>query len=204
MSTFFEDNVDDVTGYDVVEEIGAVANQLQQRAAARGVPMAKSTAMQLAQRKLTLQAAQPRTAMRVPAIPGYGSGMSTQCGVGTATFAAASPAGAIVNLAARSEEPFVAHRIIIQRNDYAVAPPAGCAGIPISVLDVRIGQRSVLANAAGIPVEAFDPQATGGQWLSTGVVIARSTLITIQFAQGPVAIPAAEAVYCTVTLTGRE
>jgi hypothetical protein len=202
--SYYDEDTDTETGYDVVDEIGAVAKQIQGQAVAKGIALPKATAIQLATRKVmtrpTTTAARNRTQMG----GGFGSGMATACGLGTANFPAGSLAGAIVNLAARSEEPFVCTRIVITRADFAAVPPAVCAGIPVVVLDVRIGQRSVLANAAGIPVEAFGPQGTGGQWLGTNVVIARSTLITVQFGLGAVAVPAAEAINCTVVLMGHE
>ena len=194
---------DGETGYDVVDEIGAVAKQIQGQAVKQGISLPKAAAVQLATRRI-MTATTAQTRARTQSATGFGSGMATACGLGTANFAAGSLAGAIVNLAARSEEPFVCTRIIITRADFAAVPPAVCAGIPIVVLDIRIGQRSVLANAAGIPVEAFGPNGTGGQWLATNVVIARSTLITVQFGQGAIAVPAAEAINLTVVLMGHE
>ena len=200
--SYYDEEID--TGYDVVDEVGAAASGIQKAAAAKGMNIPRQAAIQLAARRVTMvpQASQARSRSQMAS--GFGSGMSTACGLGTANFAAASPAGAIVNLAARSEEPFVCTRVIITRADFAAVPPAVCAGIPILVADIRVGQRSVLANAAGIPVEAFGPQGTGGQWIATNVVIARSTLITVQFLQGAIAIPAAEAINLTVVLMGHE
>lgn len=195
------DYEDDI-GYDV-EEIGAVASTLMNRAKLQGVSLPRSAAMNLASRRLVAQAPRASLVRQAMAV-GSGSGMTTSCPLGTATFAAATPAGTIVNLAARSEEPFVATKIIIQRANYAAVPPAVCAGIPVLVLDVRVGQRSVLANGAGGPVEAFDPAGTGGQSLAGGVVIQRSTLITIQFQLGAIPIPAGENLYLTAVVYGKE
>jgi hypothetical protein len=196
------DGYDQDVGYDVVDEVGAEAARIQKTALARGIKLAPMAAQVLAARKVAAPAALLRA--RSPMAGGYGSGMATSCALGTATFAAATAAGTIVNLAARSEEPFVATKLVIQRNDYAAVPPAVVAGIPVTVLDVRIGQRSVLANAAGMPVEAFNPNGTGGQVLCSNVVVGRSALITIQFQLGPVAVPAGEACYLTATLMGHE
>ena len=200
--SYYDEEID--TGYDVVDEVGAAASGIQKAAASKGMNIPRQTAIQLASRKLATVSQTSMARSRSQMASGFGSGMSTACGLGTANFAAASPAGAIVNLAARSEEPFVCTRIIISRADFAAVPPAVCAAIPILVADIRIGQRSVLANAGGIPVEAFGPQGTGGQWIATNVVIARSTLITVQFLQGAIAIPAAEAINLTVVLMGHE
>jgi hypothetical protein len=197
------DGYDQDVGYDVVDEVGAVANQIQKTALARGIKLAPMAAQVLAAKKVAA-AAPAGTRVRTSMAGGYGSGMATSCALGTATFAAGTAGGTIVNLAARSEEPFVATKLVIMRNDYAAVPPAVVAGIPVTVLDVRIGQRSILANAAGMPVEAFNPNGTGGQVLGANVVVGRSALITIQFQLGPVAVPAAEACYLTATLMGHE
>lgn len=197
----YGESYDDV-GYEV-EEIGAAAKSIQQIARASGVRLPQSAAMTLAARQIAL--ATPRGVMLRPQMtPGRGSTLGTSCGLGTATFAAATVAATIVNLQARAEEPFTAVKIVIQRSNYAAVPPSVGAGIPVLVLDVRIGQRSVLANGAGLPVEAFDPQGTGGQQLATGARVERSALITVQFQLGAIAVPAGENIYLTAAVYGRE
>lgn len=195
------DELDDA-GYDV-EEIGAAAVNIQELAKAKGIALPRQAAIQIATRKVLTQprAVYERTRMQ----PGRGSGMATCCPLGATQFAAAAPAGSIVNLIARAEEPFTASKLIIQRDDYAVVPPAVCAGLLVLVMNVTIGMKSVLSSAAGIPVQAFDPEGTGGQTLATGAIIARSTLITIQFALGALAaVPAGEQITLSATLMGRE
>jgi len=193
-------------GYDVVGEIDDEIGAVKQAAMARGVALPQKAAQAIAVRNVQMRRlAQPRQQVaRTPMAPGRGSGMTTSCPLGTATFAAASPAGTIVNLAPRAEEPMVAARFVLNRYDYALIMPPACAGIPVLVMNVQIGMRSVFASAAGEPVENFGPQGTGGQLLAGGVRIERATLIQVQFQQGPVAIPAGEAIYVSGAIHGAE
>jgi len=192
-------------GYDVVGELEDEIGAVTKAAASRGVRLPAQAARAIAGRNVAQRVTLQRQAVqRSPMVPGRGSGMTTSCPLGTATFAAASPAGTIVNLAPRAEEPFIAARLVLNRYDYALIMPPACAGIPVLVMNVQIGMRSVFASAAGVPVENFGPQGTGGQLLAGGVRVERATLIQIQFAQGPVAVPVGEAIYVSGAIHGAE
>lgn len=194
-------------GYDVV---GAIQNV----ARARGINLPAQQAQQIAQVALAgrrpLLAAQnmPRPVYPRPIVQGRLTGMTTGLPLGAGTYAAAAAAGAQVILAQVCQERMVARRLIMQRYNQwvpaAATPLPGCQGLGVSVMDVRVGQRSVLAGGAGLPIETFAPGATGGALLAGGVEINEGKTVTVvtQLINGPV--PAAEAINVSGYLSGEE
>jgi hypothetical protein len=98
---YYNEDTDEM-GYDVVDEIGAVAKQIQGQAVKQGISLPKSAAIQLATRRVMVaQPAQSRA--RTQQASGFGSGMATACGLGTANFPAASLAGEPIGWPAASK-----------------------------------------------------------------------------------------------------
>lgn len=197
----FEDESE--SGYDVVGEAGAIVKA----AAKQGVRVPMQLAQALAARGISYGGSRP-VAVR-PIQQGQKTGMATGLPLGGINFPAASVPGAVLNLAAVAQERFVARRLILQRYNQwvpaAATPMPGCAGQQVSVLDVRIGQRSVLAGGAGPPVETFDPKATGGGMLATGAEVVEGKTVTVQIQfNGPGNVPAAESISVTGYLAGED
>jgi len=189
----YEGEIAGESGYDVV---GAI----MQTAQAKGIPMT-------AQKATAIARLLPRPVVPRAIVQGRKTGMTTGLPLGNVNLAAATIPTAVVQLAQVCQERFIARRLIVWRGNQgaSLAVSVGTVGQSVLVMDVRVGQRSVLAGGAGVPVEVFAPTATGGGLLAGGVEVPEGKTVTVQFQYvGPGNIAANESINLSAYLSGEE
>jgi len=195
----YEGDIAGDAGYDVV---GAV----MQAAQMKGVRMLPSQAVTIAKAVGTVF---QRPVVPRPIVAGRKTGMTTGLPLGTVNIPTGTLAGALFQLLQINQERFVARRFTCWRGNIwvpaAATPSPVATGQAVTLLNLLIGQRSVLAGGAGTPVEMFDPRSPGSGLIAGGVEVPEGKAVTAQFQWiGPGAVAAAESVNVGAMLHGEE
>ena len=142
-----------------------------------------------------------------PIVQGRKTGMTTGLPLGTVNLPAGVLAGALFQLAQVCQERFIARRFTVWRGNIAVAGAVAplALGQAVVLLNLSVGQRSVLAGGAGVPVEMYDPEVPGSGMIAGGVEVPEGKTVTAQFQWvGPGAIGGGESVNLGAMLHGEE
>lgn len=194
----YEDYEEEIAGEAGYEIVGAIMKS----AAQRGIPMTIQKATSIAR-------VMPRPVHPRAIVQGRKTGMTTGLPLGTVNYPAATAVGTLAQLAVVNQERFIARRFTVWRGNIwapaAATPQPVATGQAVVLLNLSVGQRSVLAGGAGTPVEMFDPKVQGSGLIAGGVEVPEGKTVTAQFQWiGPGAVAAAESVNLGAMLHGEE